>query len=78
MSKYFDLTRRNFLKSSAAVGALVVGTYFTGAAPRAMAGVLAKPSESSKVANLFVALRPDGVVEITVIVLKWVNKFVRL
>ncbi|MGY0638772.1 MAG: molybdopterin cofactor-binding domain-containing protein [Paraglaciecola chathamensis] len=65
MSKYFDLTRRNFLKSSAAVGALVVGTYFTGAAPRAMAGVLAKPSESSKVANLFVAIRPDGVVEIT-------------
>ncbi|MDO6486578.1 molybdopterin-dependent oxidoreductase [Colwellia sp. 6_MG-2023] len=65
MSQYFDLTRRNFLKSSAAVGALVVGTYFTGAAPRAMAGVLAKPAESSKVANLFVALRPDGVVEIT-------------
>ncbi|WP_159817906.1 xanthine dehydrogenase family protein molybdopterin-binding subunit [Colwellia sp. 20A7] len=65
MSQYFDLTRRNFLKSSVAVGALVVGTYFTGAAPRAMAGVLAKPSESSKVANLFVALRPDGVVEIT-------------
>ena len=36
-----------------------------GAAPRAMAGVLAKPSESAKMANLFVALRPDGVVEIT-------------
>ena len=65
MSQYFDLTRRNFLKSSAAVGALVVGTYFTGAAPRAMAGVLAKPSESAKIANLFVALRPDGIVEIT-------------
>jgi isoquinoline 1-oxidoreductase beta subunit len=30
-----------------------------------MAGVLAKPSESAKMANLFVALRPDGVVEIT-------------
>jgi isoquinoline 1-oxidoreductase beta subunit len=36
-----------------------------GAAPRAMAGVLAKPSESAKMANLFVSLRPDGVVEIT-------------
>jgi isoquinoline 1-oxidoreductase beta subunit len=65
MSKYFDLTRRSFLKSSATAGALVLGTYFMGAAPRAMAGVLAKPSESAKMANLFVALRPDGVVEIT-------------
>lgn len=65
MSKYFDITRRSFLKSSATAGALVLGTYFMGAAPRAMAGVLAKPSESAKMANLFVALRPDGVVEIT-------------
>ena len=65
MSKYFDLTRRSFLKSSATAGALVLGTYFMGAAPRAMAGVLAKPSESAKMANLFVSLRPDGVVEIT-------------
>lgn len=65
MSKYFDLTRRSFLKSSATAGALVLGTYFMGAAPRAMAGVLAKPSEAAKMANLFVALRPDGVVEIT-------------
>jgi len=65
MSQYFDLTRRRFLKSSAAVGALVLGTCFTGAAPRAMAGVLTKPSESAKVANLFIALRPDGTVEVT-------------
>lgn len=65
MSKYFDLTRRSFLKSSATAGALVLGTYFMGAAPRAMAGVLAKPSESAKMANLFVSLRPDGIVEIT-------------
>ncbi|WP_426370349.1 molybdopterin cofactor-binding domain-containing protein [Pseudocolwellia sp. HL-MZ7] len=65
MSQYFDLTRRNFLKSSAAVGALVLGTCFTGAAPRVMAGVLEKPSELAKRANLFVALRPDGIVEIT-------------
>ncbi|WP_339721981.1 molybdopterin cofactor-binding domain-containing protein [uncultured Paraglaciecola sp.] len=65
MSQYFDLTRRSFLKSSAAAGALVLGTYFAGAAPRAMAGVLAKSSESAKAANLFVALRPDGIVEIT-------------
>ncbi|GAC21180.1 xanthine dehydrogenase family protein molybdopterin-binding subunit [Paraglaciecola arctica] len=65
MSQYFDLTRRSFLKSSAAAGVLVLGTYFAGAAPRVMAGVLAKPSESAKTANLFVALRPDGIVEIT-------------
>lgn len=65
MSQYFDLTRRGFLKSSAAVGALVLGTCFVGAAPRATAGVLTKPSESAKEANLFVALRPDGIVEIT-------------
>jgi len=65
MSQYFDLTRRNFLKSSAAVGALMMGTCFVGATPRMMAGVLTKPSESSKAANLFVALRPDGIVEIT-------------
>ncbi|MBQ4833929.1 xanthine dehydrogenase family protein molybdopterin-binding subunit [Pseudoalteromonas sp. MMG010] len=65
MSQYFDLTRRRFLKSTAAVGALVVGTCFTGAAPRVMAGVLAQPDDSAKTANLFVALRPDGIVEIT-------------
>jgi isoquinoline 1-oxidoreductase beta subunit len=65
MSQYFDLTRRRFLKSSAALGALVVGTCFVGGAPRVMAGVLAHPSESARAANLFVALRPDGVVEIT-------------
>ena len=65
MSQYFDLTRRRFLKSSAVLGALVVGTCFTGAAPRVMAGVLEQPSESAKRANLFVALRPDGIVEIT-------------
>ncbi|AMJ86338.1 xanthine dehydrogenase family protein molybdopterin-binding subunit [Alteromonas sp. Mac1] len=65
MSKYFDLTRRSFLKSSATAGALVLGTYFMGTAPRAMAGVLEKPSESAKMANLFVSLRPDGIVEIT-------------
>ena len=65
MSKYFDLDRRGFLKSSAAAGALVLGTCFVGAAPRAMAGVLAKPSQAAKQANLFVALRPDGIVEIT-------------
>ena len=42
---YFDMNRRSFLKSTAAAGALVVGTYFMGGAPRAMAGVLAKPAE---------------------------------
>jgi len=65
MSNNFDVTRRDFLKSGAAVGALVLGTCFIGAAPRVMAGVLAQPSESARNANLFVALRPDGIVEIT-------------
>lgn len=65
MSDYFDLTRRSFIKSTAAAGALVLGTCFVGSAPRAVAGVLAKPSESAMAANLFVALRPNGIVEIT-------------
>ena len=63
--QYFDMNRRSFLKSSAIAGALVIGTYFAGGAPRAMAGVLAKPSDTAKRANLFIALRPDGMVEIT-------------
>ena len=62
---YFDMNRRSFLKSTAAAGALVLGTYFVGSAPRAMAGVLAKPAENAKRANLFIALRPDGMVEVT-------------
>jgi isoquinoline 1-oxidoreductase beta subunit len=61
---YFDLNRRQFLKTSA-IGALVLGTYFVGSAPRAFAGVLEQPSEQAKRANLFIALRPDGMVEIT-------------
>ena len=62
---YFDMNRRSFLKSTAAASALVIGTYFMGGAPRAMAGVLAKPAENAKRANLFIALRPDGMVEVT-------------
>ncbi len=61
---YFDLNRRQFLKTSA-IGALVLGTYFVGSAPRAFAGVLEQSSEQAKRANLFIALRPDGMVEIT-------------
>ncbi len=61
---YFDLNRRQFLKTSA-IGALVLGTYFVGSAPRAFAGVLEQPSDQAKRANLFIALRPDGMVEIT-------------
>lgn len=61
---YFDLNRRQFLKTSA-IGALILGTYFVGSAPRAFAGVLEQPSEQAKRANLFIALRPDGMVEIT-------------
>ena len=62
MNSDVDSSRRNFLKSS---GALVLGTCFVGAAPRMMAGVLDEPSKTAKTANLFVALRPDGIVEIT-------------
>lgn len=66
MSTYFDVNRRKFLKTSAsAAGALLVGTYFVGAAPRVLAGVLSEPSTQAKQANLFVALRPDGIVEVT-------------
>jgi isoquinoline 1-oxidoreductase beta subunit len=66
MSRYFDINRRKFLKSSgSATAALVVGTYFMGAAPRVLASVLDKPSADAKAANLFIALRPDGCVEIT-------------
>ena len=65
MSQYFDMNRRRFLKTSAAAGALVMGTYFMGAAPRVLAGVLAQPANDARQANLFVALRPDGVVEVT-------------
>jgi len=61
---YFDLNRRQFLKTSA-IGALVLGTYFVGSAPRAFAGVLEQSSDQAKRANLFIALRPDGMVEIT-------------
>ena len=61
---YFDLNRRQFLKNSA-IGALVLGTYFVGSAPKAFAGVLEQPSDQAKRANLFIALRPDGMVEIT-------------
>ena len=61
---YFVINRRQFLKTSA-IGALVLGTYFVGSAPRAFAGVLEQPSEQAKRANLFIALRPDGMVEIT-------------
>jgi isoquinoline 1-oxidoreductase beta subunit len=63
--QYFDMNRRSFLKSTAVAGALVLGTYFTGAAPRAMAGVLSPSADNAKRANLFIALRPDGMVEIT-------------
>lgn len=65
MSQYFDMNRRRFLKTSAAAGALIMGTYFVGSAPRVLAGVLAQPANDARQANLFVALRPDGVVEVT-------------
>lgn len=66
MNTYFDMNRRKFLKSSiAGSAALIVGTTFIGAAPRVLAGVLAPSADNAKRANLFVALRPDGIVEVT-------------
>ena len=65
MSNYFDMNRRRFLKHGATSAALVVGTYFLGGAPRVLANAIKKPAPSAARANLFVALRPDGIVEIT-------------
>ena len=66
MSRYFDLSRRQFLKNAGTgTAALVLGTYFMGATPHTRAGVLDKSASNAKAANLFVALRPDGSVEIT-------------
>ena len=66
MSRYFDMNRRRFLKTSgSATAALVVGTCFIGSAPRVLAGVLDNPSDEAKAVNLFVSLRPNGLVEIT-------------
>lgn len=66
MSRFFDLNRRQFLKSSlSTTAALIVGSHFMGAAPRVQAGVLSASAADAKAANLFVALRPDGKVEIT-------------
>jgi isoquinoline 1-oxidoreductase beta subunit len=66
MSRYFDMSRRQFLKKSGTTtSALILGTYFIGSAPRVIASVLDSPSETAKAANLFVSLCPNGVVEIT-------------
>ncbi len=66
MNHYFDMNRRKFLKNSAmTTTALVVGTSFMGVASRVVAGVLDKPASDAMAANLFVALRTDGSVEIT-------------
>ncbi|EED34507.1 twin-arginine translocation pathway signal [Luminiphilus syltensis NOR5-1B] len=66
MSRYFDMDRRRFLKTSAsATAAILAGTHLMTAAGRAVAGVLDQPASDARPANLFVALRPDGDVEIT-------------
>ncbi|RLQ21023.1 twin-arginine translocation signal domain-containing protein [Seongchinamella sediminis] len=66
MSRYFDMGRRRFLqKSATATASLVIGTCFVGAPARASAGVLDQPSGGAREANLFVALRANGDVEVT-------------
>ena len=65
MSKYLDISRRRFLKASAVSGpGMALGlTLLPGAKP--FANVLDDNAKDSVQANLFVALRPDGIVEIT-------------
>ncbi len=65
MKRYFDMDRRQFLKVGATLSSgLVLGTHLL-SVPRAQAGVLDQPDPSGLRANLFVALRLDGSVEIT-------------
>jgi len=65
MKRYFDLQRRQFLKAGLVAGSgLVLGT--TLLVPRAaVSGVMDESQDGALSANLFVALRPDGTVEIT-------------
>ncbi len=65
MNHYLDINRREFLKGSAAVGpGMVLGLQLL-PAQNVFAGVLDAPSPKALQANLFVGLRPDGIVEIT-------------
>ncbi|MDX1694241.1 MAG: molybdopterin cofactor-binding domain-containing protein, partial [Ketobacteraceae bacterium] len=70
MKTFYDMDRRRFLKTGIVMGTgLVLGTHLV-SGRRAMAGdsqtgVLRKSSEQAREANLFVALLPDGTVEIT-------------
>jgi isoquinoline 1-oxidoreductase beta subunit len=61
MSEYFDLERRSFLKSAAVTGVVVLGTRFL---PTAALAATAD-AESETPAELFVAMKADGSVEIT-------------
>ena len=65
MNEYFDMDRRRFLKNSlVGVTGLVIGSKLTFGS-KVLAGVLDETSPDAKAVNLFVALKPDGTVEIT-------------
>ena len=65
MSQYLDMDRRSFLKNATVTApGMALGMQLLGAQPL-HAGVLDMPSTKGLRANLFVALVPDGTVEIT-------------
>lgn len=66
MNQYFDINRRRFIKLSVSTSAsLMIGASLLGDTTRAATSVLDNKSSDVKTANLFVGVRPDGVVEIT-------------
>lgn len=66
MSRYFDIERRRFLKTSLfSISSLALGTHLVSTPSVVAASVLDKASDQALKANLFVALRSDGIVEVT-------------
>ncbi|MHA7815795.1 MAG: xanthine dehydrogenase family protein molybdopterin-binding subunit [Pseudohaliea sp.] len=64
MTDYFDLSRRRFLRTTAVAGAAVFAVPLIGR--RAVPGAIASEAAAAgSEARLFVALQPDGTVEIT-------------
>ena len=64
MTKYFDLSRRRFLKTTAVAGAVVLAMPLLGRRTGIRGAVAAEVARASD-AKLFAALLPDGTVEIT-------------
>ena len=64
MTRYFDLSRRRFLKTGAITGAAVIAMPLLGR-QAGIPGAIAAEAPSASDAELFVALQADGTVEIT-------------